>query len=331
MNPVVAIGVPIYGVEKYIERCAISLFEQTYDNIVYYFVNDCTKDKSIEVLNNVLIRYPSRKQSVFLLEHPVNRGLAAARNTVIESANEDFIIWVDPDDWVENTMVEEAVAEQMRSNADIVNMGFYVHDNKGNNIILPKNYVSNQAFIAAVMSQNCPHFIWGRLIRLSIYKVHRIRTIEGANMAEDWQVLPIIGYYSQIISQVSKALFHYNCMNMSSYSRTRTEEHNSQYWRSFENVKRFFSDKDMFYQRLVNIMELSVSVDRLINYAKYPKRFYYDSAISHIQLVDKKYWADIPILKKGYLILSPYRHLVIIYGKTLSSIHSLVKLCKKKY
>ena len=52
--PKVTVIIPVYGVEAYIERCARSLFEQTLDDLEYIFVNDCTKDKSIEILKRVL-------------------------------------------------------------------------------------------------------------------------------------------------------------------------------------------------------------------------------------------------------------------------------------
>lgn len=68
-NKKVSILVPVYGVEKYIERCARSLFEQTYDNIEYIFVDDCTKDRSIEILQKVLEDYPNRKKQVEILHH----------------------------------------------------------------------------------------------------------------------------------------------------------------------------------------------------------------------------------------------------------------------
>ena len=57
----VSILVPIYGVEKYIEQCAISLFSQTYEDVEYIFVNDCTPDNSISILEKVLAIYPERK------------------------------------------------------------------------------------------------------------------------------------------------------------------------------------------------------------------------------------------------------------------------------
>lgn len=54
----VSILVPIYGVEKFIEKCAVSLFEQTYPNIEYVFVDDCTTDNSISVLRDIIAEYP---------------------------------------------------------------------------------------------------------------------------------------------------------------------------------------------------------------------------------------------------------------------------------
>ena len=61
-NPKVSIIVPIYRVEEYIERCAESLFAQTFDDIEYIFVDDCSPDKSVEILQRTLEKYPHRKR-----------------------------------------------------------------------------------------------------------------------------------------------------------------------------------------------------------------------------------------------------------------------------
>lgn len=53
-NPLVSVIVPIYGVEPYIEKCARSLFEQSLENMEFIFVNDCTPDKSVEILRQVI-------------------------------------------------------------------------------------------------------------------------------------------------------------------------------------------------------------------------------------------------------------------------------------
>ena len=84
--PLVSIIVPVYGVERFIERCAVTLFEQTYKDIEYIFVNDATQDKSIEVLRAVMERYPERAKAVQIVEHVQNRGISAARNSGVDSA-----------------------------------------------------------------------------------------------------------------------------------------------------------------------------------------------------------------------------------------------------
>ena len=60
----VSVLVPVYNVSKFIERCLHTLFSQTYDNIQYIFVNDCTRDQSIEIIQKVLNKYPQRKEHV---------------------------------------------------------------------------------------------------------------------------------------------------------------------------------------------------------------------------------------------------------------------------
>ena len=71
-NPKVSILVPIYGTEKYIEKCARTLFEQTYDNIEYIFVNDCTKDASVEILKKTIEDYPQRQSQISIISHETN-------------------------------------------------------------------------------------------------------------------------------------------------------------------------------------------------------------------------------------------------------------------
>ena len=60
MDKLVSIVIPVYGVEKFIVQCARSLFEQTYENIQYIFVNDCTKDNSVISLKEIIELYPDR-------------------------------------------------------------------------------------------------------------------------------------------------------------------------------------------------------------------------------------------------------------------------------
>ena len=66
-SPLVSILVPVYNVEPYFERCARSVFEQTYDNLEYIFVDDCSPDNSIQILERVLAEYPHRVNQVKII------------------------------------------------------------------------------------------------------------------------------------------------------------------------------------------------------------------------------------------------------------------------
>lgn len=77
----ISVLVPVYGVEKYIGQCCHSLFSQTMtDGIEFIFVNDCTPDRSMEVLNEVLQLYPERIPQTKIITAPENGGSATTRN-----------------------------------------------------------------------------------------------------------------------------------------------------------------------------------------------------------------------------------------------------------
>lgn len=70
--PKVSIIIPVYKTEAFIEKCARSLFEQTFKDIEYIFVNDATPDNSIDILEKVISEYPERKNNCFVVNHAKN-------------------------------------------------------------------------------------------------------------------------------------------------------------------------------------------------------------------------------------------------------------------
>ena len=117
----VSVCIPVYGVEKYIERCARSLFEQTMkDDIEFIFVDDCTPDKSIEILKKVLSEYPERASQVKIIRHEVNKGLTGARNTALQHVSGEYIIHCDSDDWVDKNLYEVMYGSAVKTQAEAV-------------------------------------------------------------------------------------------------------------------------------------------------------------------------------------------------------------------
>lgn len=119
-NYKISVIVPVYGVESLIEKCARSLFEQTLIEIEYIFVDDCSPDKSIEVLKSVLLEYPTRKDSTIIIKHEKNMGLPYARKTGILHAHGEFIASCDSDDWIDKDLYERMYETSKLNNSDVV-------------------------------------------------------------------------------------------------------------------------------------------------------------------------------------------------------------------
>ena len=126
----VSVIVPIFGVEKYIERCARSLFEQTLNDMEIIFVDDCTKDNSIRVLKTTIEDYPARINQIKILHHEVNKGLSHARETGVKAATGDYIAHCDSDDWVDINMYESLYLFAQKGNYDFVKSGRINSDGK---------------------------------------------------------------------------------------------------------------------------------------------------------------------------------------------------------
>lgn len=88
----VSVLVPVYGVESYIAKCATTLMEQTYKDVEYIFVDDCTPDASVERLREVVAHYPERQPQVRIISHERNMGSGAVRQTALDAATGEAVI-----------------------------------------------------------------------------------------------------------------------------------------------------------------------------------------------------------------------------------------------
>ena len=164
-TPKVSVIVPVYKAEKYIEKCARSLFEQTLDDIEYIFINDCTPDKSIEILHKVLEEYPKRKDQVKIIHHETNKGIATSRNTGLNATTGTYIIHCDSDDWVEPNMYETMYNKAVEGNYDIVSCDYFI-DSKNNSIYKNQlSYKDNNEYIKAVLEGKIGSYLWNKLTK----------------------------------------------------------------------------------------------------------------------------------------------------------------------
>lgn len=241
----VSVLVPVYGVEKYIAQCAESLFSQTYKDIEFIFVNDCTPDKSIEVLQSVMDKYPERRDEVHIVNHEYNRGSGAARITALENATGDFVAFVDSDDLVPAEAIESLVKRQAETDADMVDGAADCYDNgKFSNTQLP---YKGTHYIELLIIQNVlPHPVWGRLIRRSIFAKYNVNFTEGINQAEDYSLMPRIVYYVKR-AWTDNIVYHYRVDRQGTFTDGVSHKHVKSYLGANSIIYNFFKDKDRKY------------------------------------------------------------------------------------
>ena len=98
----VSVIVPVYNVEKYLNRCVESLLNQTYKNIEIILVNDASPDNSIAIMKEYEKKYPDIIKCIYLTKN-VRQG--GARNRGLKIAKGKFICFVDSDDWVDSDYI----------------------------------------------------------------------------------------------------------------------------------------------------------------------------------------------------------------------------------
>ena len=296
-TPKVSICVPIYSVEQYIERCLRSVFEQTYSNIEYVFINDCTKDRSMDILFRVIKDFPSRSTSVRILSHNINRGLSAARNTAIENCSGVFVMHVDSDDYLEKNAVELLVNKQMETNADIVSGCAFKETKKGLQLIREPDYNNKEEMLLNVLRATLDHVIWRRLIRLSLYRDYQISCEEGVNFGEDMQVLPKLVYYAQKVARIDDIIYHYNCLNEDSYMSQKAQHFNRhiaiQDVKSMEIVDEFFMDKGNQYVATIKKLKVILLFSWLTLAYNSKDKKAYNYLASKLLAIDKPYLVPI--------------------------------------
>ena len=224
----VSILIPVYGVEQYIERCARSLFEQSYPKLEYVFVDDFTPDKSIEVLRQVIEDYPERKAFVKIINHEKNCGLAAARNTALDNATGDFVFHVDSDDWVETNAIELLVRKQIETNADMVSGNAVFHQVDGIWHYYEPTYADNKQMVMRLIDCSIPynHSVWRRIIRRSLYEQNHVRAIIGNNVGEDLYQMVLLSWFAKRIGNVNDFVYHYERRNVDSMTHLWSENQN---------------------------------------------------------------------------------------------------------
>lgn len=164
----ISVIVPVYNVEKFLEKCLNSIVDQTFKDLEIICVNDGSPDNSIEILN----RFAEKDSRIKIISQE-NAGLSAARNTGMQAANGDYISFVDSDDWLDLNFYEKLYEAAEKYDADIVAAGIKrVRSYKWKyHLKIDKEEVTddlNRKFLLCDVPNKC--YVWNKIYKLDKLK-----------------------------------------------------------------------------------------------------------------------------------------------------------------
>lgn len=265
--PKVSIVIPTYKVEKYIERCVRSLFEQTLDSLEYVFVDDCSPDNSIAVMQKVLEEYPHRKEQVKIIRHEVNQGVGAARNHGIAVCTGDYIIHCDPDDWVDLNMYEAMYNKAIETDADMVYCSSYISNGDKHTAVPLRHFDSTEEFIKLMLYGKINWTLWSQLYRRSIACANETMLCpENIVVAEDLFRTAKMLVHCKIIAAVPIPMYYYR-MNLQSVMHNIKPVHLENMIEVTNFTRSLFCNQNIYSQALV-FRQMDTACTLLFN--KYP-------------------------------------------------------------
>ena len=215
--PKISVLIPVYNVENYVERCITSVLNQTMqEGVEVIIVNDCTPDRSMEIIRETLcVHLKKNGMTVRIVEHKINRGLAAVRNTAMNYATGDYIIHIDSDDYIEPDLLEEMYSKAVEMDADIV-IADHWDEYRDCSIYVKSSVDDNGDMIYSQLIRGKSTFLWDKLIKRSLYLANHIVWQEGMDWKEDFKTTIPLCFFARKIVGIPKAFYHYVHYNESS-------------------------------------------------------------------------------------------------------------------
>ena len=281
MSLAVSVIVPVYNVAPYIERCARSLFEQTLENLEIIFIDDCSPDNSVEIINRVLNDYPSRRINTRILRPQTNQGQAGVRRMGIIEAKGDYIIHCDGDDWVDKELYQVLYDAAIRSNADIVVCDEVAeYDNYSIKIPTGNFQKNGKDLMKNWYKTNLGMFCHNKLVKRALYTDNVILPWVGLNMWEDNGLFARLFYYAEKIVQIhGEPVYHYNRMNVNAMTAGYGTKQIEQMIGIAQNIEQFYANlpDSECYKKTVDafkyLARINLITDSFRNYLRFRKTF----------------------------------------------------------
>lgn len=220
----ISIIVPVYKVEKYLDKCVLSLVSQTYRDIEIILVDDGSPDECGKMCDEW-----AKKDARIKVVHRKNGGLSAARNSGLDVAKGDYIGFIDSDDYVDENMFSHLFDAMQKHNADIGECA-YIKVNENETDVKCKEseevlVFSNEEAMEELLRERHMHqVVWNKLYKKEV--IGTLRFKEGKINEDEFFTYRAVGNSKCVVSLYSELYFyvqHENSIMSSSYSVKRLD------------------------------------------------------------------------------------------------------------
>ena len=191
--PAISIIIPMYNSEKYISDCLDNILIQTFQDFEVIVVDDCSTDKSCDVVESYLLEFNSEYEKLKLLRRKVNSGgEGTPRNIGVNISCGEYILFIDSDDFIKTTALEELYTIAKKFDADVVHCEKFLQFLDGQENFQIESYqtgefVNEPTLLTEDLSQRVSDMyhrrfllnVWSKLIRREFIAENQITTLEG--------------------------------------------------------------------------------------------------------------------------------------------------------
>lgn len=273
-SPKISVIVAVYKAEAYLRRCLDSLLAQTFRDFEVLLVDDGSPDKSGEICDE----YAAKDARVRVF-HKENGGVSSARQCGIDHAKGEYTTHVDPDDWVEPTMLADLYTKAKEEDADMVISDCYIEYQDGTTIYETQEPSSLQpeGVLSDIIYHKLRISLCGRIIRLSCYQDYDVSFLSSLKYGEDNFVLIKLLCKIRKVSYFPCAFYHYDLFsNVNSLTRSnqvdRVEVN--------EKIVSYYKD-DLYnknprlYHAHLSVLAYDFFVDNLLTATDFRKKYYH--------------------------------------------------------
>lgn len=202
-----SIIIPVYNVDKYIDKCLDSIFKQKYKNYEVIIINDGSADNSLKIIESY-----SNKDNRFKVINQKNKGVSEARNAGINAVTGDYIIFIDSDDYVDDDLLYILNEKVSKYQTDLVRYECVVVDKNGNklsSIDYPEYDNKNtDDIMEELITRNYVETLWLYCYKTNFWRENEF-VFEKGRVHEDYGLLLKILYLANSISSINYHGYYY--------------------------------------------------------------------------------------------------------------------------